>query len=130
MVRSFGLAFESTGFRSQLRVDTVLPHWWVLIERNRSVCGWLLWYIYIYIYIYIYMCVCVCVCVCVCKSHNFIIEESSWWRAKHAGLQHCYKWVWIPVWIDTLGKGINSYISTSYGFDSTITVLLQGRFWD
>ena len=27
-------------------------NWWVLIERNRSVCGWL--YIYIYIYIYIY----------------------------------------------------------------------------
>ena len=48
MVRSFGLTFESTGFRSQLREDTVYPHWWVLIERNRSVCGWL--YIYIYIY--------------------------------------------------------------------------------
>ena len=68
MVRSFGLAFESTGFRSQLRGDTIWPHWWVLIERNRSVCGWL------YIYIYIYTCVCATIFILVYPIIHLLLD--------------------------------------------------------
>ena len=47
MVRNFGLTFESTGFRSQLREDTVETL--MSSDRTKQICLWMT--------IYIYMCV-------------------------------------------------------------------------
>ena len=80
MVRSFGLAFESTGFRSQLREDTVEPHWWVLIERNRSVSGDYIDIcisVCVYIYISFYKCLMAGMLICDCWFHAVLLRQSS-----------------------------------------------------
>ena len=43
MVRSFGLAFEATGFQFQLRMSS---------DRTKQTCLWMAIYINMYVYIY------------------------------------------------------------------------------